>query len=186
VTVSDHAEGTLDRASGGDVNDRTEHLELPVLDSGESRVVSREALEVEALGDGGFKLLHSPAFVWGLAAGDVIDVEPAALSGFRLRSRGGNVAVVAAVREVSQKDSPAGRRLVEEIAALGGVCDGGPGRALVFTIPVRAGFDPIESVFNRFQGACEGAGWWYGNVLDRNDEPLGWWNEVEADGVKRG
>ncbi len=122
-----------------------QHLDLPVLDPGETKVVSREVLEVERLGDGGFRLLQSPAFVWGIAAAD--------------------------------KGAAPIRRLIGDVASMRGVLDGGPERMLVFTIPVKAGFARIESAFNRLQKSLEGAGWWYGNVYDRNDRPLGWWGE---------
>ncbi|MCI0585795.1 MAG: DUF4265 domain-containing protein [Planctomycetes bacterium] len=154
-----------------------QHLDLPVLDSGETEVVSREVLEVERLGDGGFRLLQSPAFVWGIAAGDVIELDPGALSGLRLRSRAGNLAVVVALPDAADKGAAPIRRLIGDVASMGGVLDGGPERMLVFTIPVKAGFARIESAFNLLQRSLEGAGWWYGNVYDRNDRPLGWWEE---------
>jgi hypothetical protein len=152
-----------------------EHLSLPVLDGNETEVVTREVLEVERLQDGGFRLLHSPAYVWGVAAGDVIDLVPTELAGFRVRSRAGNVAVVLTLKDLADKSSDLVRELMAQVNSLGGVCEGGPGRALVFTVPVSAGFGSIESTFNVFCGGLEGAAWWYGNVLDRHDRPLGWW-----------
>ncbi|MFL5576919.1 MAG: DUF4265 domain-containing protein [Gemmatimonadaceae bacterium] len=152
-----------------------EHLTLPVLDADESSVVSHEVLEVERLQDGGVRLLHSPAFVRGIAAGDVIDVLPAELAGFRVRSRAGNVAIVVALQDVADKSSDLVRRLVANVISLGGVCEGGPGRALAFTIPVTAGFGQIESAFSSLGAGGDGASWWYANVLDRDDRPLGWW-----------
>jgi hypothetical protein len=158
-----------------------EHLDLPVLDTDESTVVGREVLEVEPLLDGGFRLLHSPAFVWGIAAGDVIDLVPSELTGFRLRSRAGNVAVVAAVSEDTPENSDLVQALISAVDALGGVHEGGPGNAMVFTIPVRAGFGRIEAAFNSFTSNCAGASWWYGNVLDKHDQPLRWWDERSSD-----
>jgi hypothetical protein len=152
-----------------------EHLELPVLNSDETKVVSREILEVEPLGDGGITLLHSPAFVWGIAAGDVIDLDPAEPSGFRLRRRAGNVAIVLALNDPADKTSAVASKLIDAIVLLGGVCEGGPPRMIVFTVPVGAGFGPIEATFNAAREALNGASWWYGNVLDRHDRPLGWW-----------
>ncbi|HKB16624.1 MAG TPA: DUF4265 domain-containing protein [Planctomycetota bacterium] len=157
-----------------------EHIALPVLDPGETKVVSREVLEVERLGDGGLRLLHSPAFIWGIAAGDVIDVDPSVLAGLRLRSRAGNVAVVVALADAAHKSAPPVRKLLGDVASMGGVLDGGPERMLVFTIPAKAGFGRIESAFDLLQKGLEGATWWYGNVYDRNDRPLGWWEERES------
>jgi len=152
-----------------------EHLLLPVLDLEETKVVTKEMMEVERLEDGAFRLLHSPALISGIAGGDVIELDETALSGLRVRSRAGNVAVVVAVKDDAEKGAPAVRSLIEEVAALGGVYEGGPKRTLVFTIPVQAGFERIEAVFDAFRGTQGGAEWWYGNVLDRNDQPLGWW-----------
>ncbi|HET6204496.1 MAG TPA: hypothetical protein VFI25_17025 [Planctomycetota bacterium] len=36
---------------------------------------------------------------------------------------------------------------------------------------------PIEAVFDGFRERQNGASWWYGNVLDRKDQALGWWKE---------
>lgn len=154
-----------------------EHLSLPVLDNDETKVIGREVLEVERLQDGGFRLLHSPAYVWGIAYGDVIDLAPSELSGFRVRSRARNVAIVVVLKDLADKSSDPVQELIAHVNSLGGVCEGGPGRALVFTVPVSVGFVEIESTFNVFIASCEGASWWYGNVLDPHDQPLGWWDE---------
>ena len=159
-----------------------EHLDLPALDHDENTIVGREVLEVEPLSDGGYRLLHSPAFVWGIAGGDVIDLVPSNLAGFRVRSRAGNVAVVLALDEETPKDSRIAQHLIADVAGLSGVYEGGPGKSMVFTIPVRAGFPQIEAVFNSFTTECSGATWWFGNVFDRHDRPLGWWEERSSDG----
>jgi hypothetical protein len=153
-----------------------EHLTLPALDEAETKVATREVLEVERLPDGGFRLLHSPAYVGGIAAGDVIDLDASLLTGLRVRTRSGNLAVVAVVKDDAQKGRARVQELIAEVRALGGIYDGGPKRALVFTIPVSVGFERIEAAFDDFQKDMEGAGWYYGNVLDREGRPLGWWN----------
>ena len=66
-------------------------------------------------------------------------------------------------------------KLIDAIMLLGGACEGGPPRMLVFTVPVSAGFGPIEATFNAAREGLDGASWWYGNVLDKDDRPLGWW-----------
>ena len=70
-----------------------EHILLPVLDEARTREVTKEMLEVEPTSTG-LRLLHSPAYVDGIAGGDVIELDVAQLSGYRLVSRGGNLAVV--------------------------------------------------------------------------------------------
>lgn len=155
-----------------------EHLSLPVLDTRETNVVAHEVLEVERLTEG-FRLLHSPAFVWGIAAGDIIELDPAELAGFRVRSRAGNVAIVVALGDLDKGSAPV-QRLITEVERLGGCCEGGPGSSLVFTVPVRAGFRQLESVFDGFRNQGDGVSWWYGNVYDRHDRPLGWWAEAPS------
>ena len=151
-----------------------EHLSLPVLDAQETRVVGAETLEVERLDDGGFRLLHSPAFVWGIAAGDVIELHGDDLAGFRVRARARNVAVVLVVPDAAGRETALVQRLIEDVASFDGRCEGGPARALVFTIPAEAGLRRISTLFDRFCESLEGTSWWYGNVLDRNDQRLAW------------
>jgi hypothetical protein len=63
------------------------------------------------------------------------------------------------------------------------VYDGGPGKAMVFTIPVRAGFPQVEAAFDSLTNECSGATWWFGNVFDKHNRPLRWWEERSSDAV---
>jgi hypothetical protein len=150
------------------------HITLPVLDESETREVSRETLEVEDLPGNRLRLLHSPAFVWGIARADIIRLDAKALPGYAVLERGGNVAVVVSSTSNESKNSV---RLALEpaVAALGGLCEGGPGRALVFSIPVAAGFSAIESLFADYSAGPHVEGWWYGNVYGPGDRPKNWW-----------
>jgi hypothetical protein len=149
------------------------HILLPALDDARSRVVSSEMLEVEDV-EGGVRLLHSPAFIDGIAGGDVIVVDPSALEGFELVSRGGNLAVVV-IFPTTEIRTVAEPELARDVAALGGVCDGGPSRMLVFTVPVSSGFTATEQLFNTVPSRWPGAIWYYGNVYGADQTPLNWW-----------
>jgi hypothetical protein len=150
------------------------HITLPVLDEAETREVSREMLEVEDLPGDRVRLLHSPALVWGIARADIIRLDVDKLCGYTVVERGGNVAVVVAVAGSEEKDRT--RSLLEpRVVALGGVSEGGPDRALVFSIPVSVGFLEIEKVFAECCSGRQATGWWYGNVYGPDRQPLNWW-----------
>jgi hypothetical protein len=150
-----------------------EHLTLPVLDANETTEVSKEVVEAEPIEDGCWRLLHSPAFVWGVARGDIVRLDPVRRSGFVVVERAGNLAIVLAVP--SGEESSSRRVLEREIGALGGTCEGGPPRMLVFSIPVSAGFARVEAIFDRACARVPGASWWFGNVYGPKGEPLNWW-----------
>jgi hypothetical protein len=153
-----------------------EHVTLPAFDD-DGRLAISEMLEVEPIGQGRYRLLHSPAFVEGIAGGDIIELDHSATTGFRIVARGRNLAVIAVVETDSETFSPEASTLCEAVLRLGGTCDGGPARVLVFTVPVSAGFGPVEKAMSEFTESLAGATWWYGNVYENGDEnrPLNWW-----------
>jgi Domain of unknown function (DUF4265) len=120
-----------------------QHITLPILDETGTQVVSQEVLEVERESDGHIRLTHSPAFVSGIARGDLIALDASPLSGFSIVERGGMVAAVVSFATVDQKHG-AEPQLSADVQALGGVCEGGPGGALVFSVPASVGFPKIE------------------------------------------
>jgi hypothetical protein len=133
----------------------------------------QEPVHAEALGDGRYRLLYSPGFVQGIAAGDEFRLlnEDGA---FEVVRRSGNLAVqVFSLENVE----PIKAELSRQVASLGGTLDGGIEQGLVFTIPVSAGFPAIEAVFNNFLAEHPGLEWYYGNVYDPKDgrTPLNWW-----------
>jgi hypothetical protein len=134
---------------------------------------SVELVHAVELGEGRFRLLYSPGFVEGIAAGDefrLLDEHGA----FEVTRRSGNVAVQVFG---SEPLAPQAGGLVRRVAELGGVLDGQIERGMVFTIPVAAGFPAIESVFNEFVSSHPGTEWLFGNVYDPRDgvTPLNWW-----------
>jgi hypothetical protein len=150
------------------------HIQLPIFDDAGKRV-SAEAVEVEAADAGQYRLLHSPAFIDGIARNDIITVDSELPRGFQLLKRGGYLAIVLVLPSVGIK-SNAERTLLPRMVRVRGVCEGGPGRALVFSIPVASGFAPVEDIFKQFCGSEAGATWWFGNVYDPvSGSPLNWW-----------
>jgi hypothetical protein len=114
---------------------------------------SVEPVHAVDLGDGRFRLLYSPGFVLGIAAGDefrLLDQHGA----FEVTRRSGNVAVQIFCREPA---APLAEGLARRVAGLDGVLDGRIERGMVFTIPVAAGFQAIESVFDEFVTAHPGS-----------------------------
>lgn len=54
---------------------------------------SPEVLSVEQISDNHVRLLHSPGFVYGLAAGDEIELQPGTTTGYRVSKHAGNLCV---------------------------------------------------------------------------------------------
>ena len=139
----------------------------------------RETLEVADLGDGCVRLLHSPALVDGLAAGDVVRPSAEVPVGYDLVSRAGNLAAVVLFSTPEEKSGPRGAQLVGLAERLGGWCEGGPSQFLVLTFPLAAGFAAIESALDAFVQGGEGYDWSYGNVrAPETGEPLRWWDDL--------
>jgi hypothetical protein len=151
-----------------------EHVTLPVLDEAGTRVVSHEVLEVERETPRTVRLTHSPAFIAGVARGDLIELDANMLSGFRLLERSGMLAAVVVFSTEEQKRD-AERALDSEVQTLGGVCEGGPGFALVFSMPVRLGFPKVEAFLDDARTRFPGSEWYFGNVYGADGKPINWW-----------
>lgn len=156
------------------------HITLPALDEN-GTVVTREVLEVDRAEDDSLRLLHSPAYVHGIAAGDCIELAEDEATGFRVLSRSGMLAVVFSVREQTTEAEATCSVLDAWVVGVGGSVDGGPRRLHVYSIPVSVGFDEIERRFDIASASIAGADWWYGNVYDLSGETeLGWWHSSQA------
>jgi Domain of unknown function (DUF4265) len=131
-----------------------------------------QPVEVEAISADHYRVLHSPGFVEGIAAGDTIRITDRELGLFEVASRGGNVAVKFAAE---QPIAGVLQFISTEFELLGGRFDGAIGRAGVWTVPVAAGFNEIEGVMARAVALMPGSQWWYGNVYANDGEPLRWW-----------
>jgi hypothetical protein len=150
-----------------------EHVLLFVVDAAPG---SRQPVEVESLGDGTTRVLASPGFVEGIAAGDIIRIVDETMGSFVVVRRGGNLAVKIL------RDGPIQQvtdRALHEVERLGGTLDGSIERGAVFTIPASAGLATVEGIFNALANSFTGVVWWFGNVHDEDGKPLNSWLEEE-------
>lgn len=109
----------------------------------------------------------------GIAAGDEFQLLNED-GEFEVIRRSGNVAVQVYSRNPVEPVVQAINRLV---AAIGGVLDGKIKRAVVFTVPAKAGFPVIEETFNSIVKEHPEMEWFYSNVYDPANgvTPLNWW-----------
>ncbi|MBR9909923.1 MAG: DUF4265 domain-containing protein [Gammaproteobacteria bacterium] len=133
-----------------------------------------ERLRVIVHEDNSCELVQSPAFVKGVARGDLIKLEPGSQQ-FTLLKRSGNLSIRVFCRDDSSE-------LVDELTPalekLGGDLDIETPRMLVYSIHVSCGFQQIEKLLNSV--VSDDVAWVYGNVYDPEDgeTPLNWWQEI--------
>lgn len=133
-----------------------------------------ERLQVKVDDQGLCQLTRSPAFIKGLASGDIIKINPTH-NQFEIQTHSGNLCV----RVISKDDiRPLNEAITPELEKLGGVLDIETPRMLVYSIHVSCGFAAIEAILNRHIGAS--SIWLYGNVYDPADgtTPLNWWHDI--------
>lgn len=133
-----------------------------------------EKLSVKANDQGQLQLIKSPAFVKGLASGDLIKLDRDN-SHFEILTHSGNLCI----RVFSKADiRPLEEALTSELERLGGELDIETPRMLVYSIHVSCGFSAIEAILNRHVG--KHSAWIYGNVYDPSDgtTPLNWWLDI--------
>lgn len=134
-----------------------------------------ERLSVRQNDDDSFQLVKSPAFIKGLASGDVVKMVEETKE-FEIKQHGGNLCI-----RVYAKENLAdiGEQLTPELEKLGGELDTETERFLVYSIHVSCGFTAIEGLLNRYVTEASGL-WLYGNVYDPVDgiTPLNWWNAI--------
>lgn len=135
-----------------------------------------EKLPVLELATGELQLVKSPAFVKGLASGDVIKFLPAT-GEFEIVQHSGNLSVRIFSKNTISQIADA---LTPELEKLGGDLDIETARMLVYSIHVSCGFNTIEEIINRALGASGDSIWMYGNVYDPADgeTPLNWWQAL--------
>lgn len=118
-----------------------------------------------------YEILGSPGLATGCAAGDRVRVF--ADGRFEIVTRGGNVCVVIYPR--TPPDDSAVAPLRDAFEKLAGLVEAPEDkRFIVVTVPVSAGFPVIEAVVVEW-ASSNNAEWYYGNVYDEDDRPLGWW-----------
>ena len=135
-----------------------------------------EKLPVQIQEDDSCQLVKSPAFIKGIASGDVIKLDNNKQT-FEIVKRSGNLAIRVFSRE--NIDTLADE-LTAQIEKLGGELDFENDRLLVFSIHVSCGFAHIEQLLNEHIDEEEGQIWMYGNVYDPADgvTPLNWWQDI--------
>jgi hypothetical protein len=94
-------------------------------------------------------------------------------------TRGGNVCLQIYPRTPPDDGAVAGLR--EAFGKLAGLTETpADKRFIVVTVPVSAGFPAIEAVVVEWTSR-NNAEWYYGNVYDEDDRPIGWWeNKTHA------
>jgi hypothetical protein len=135
-----------------------------------------EKLRVRELDSGQLQLVQSPAFVKGLASGDVIRCDSPTQE-FEIVQRSGNLSL----RIFSRDDiTPFLEALTPELEKLGGELDLETPRMLVYSIHVSCGFSAIENILNQHVAQDANSSWMYGNVYDPVDgqTPLNWWQDI--------
>ena len=139
-----------------------------------------ESLEVELLdaGSNEVRLLRSPLLTRNLAAGDKLRVVNPAGAEYELIERSGNLSIRVLRRHEIEALEQA---LTPKIEKLGGSLDFSNPRALVYTIHVSIGFNPIETLLKRVCEDFDEAVWNYGNVYDPEDgtTPMEWWLDLD-------
>lgn len=135
-----------------------------------------EKMHVRELDNGHMQLVKSPAFIKGLASGDVIRCDVPNQE-FDIVQRSGNLSVRVFSRD---EIAPIADALTPEIEKLGGDLDVETPRMLVYSIHVSCGFSVIEELLNQSVGEDTRSAWMYGNVYDPVDgqTPLNWWQEI--------
>src|SRR5690554_5799404 len=135
-----------------------------------------EKLAARALDSGKLQLVRSPAFVKGVASGDLLSRDPDTKE-VTLLQRSGNVSL----RVFSRGHIGAiAEQLTPALEQLGGELDLHNERMLVYSIHVSCGFTTIERLLDEAIGAKPDSGWMYGNVYDPTDgtTPLNWWQSL--------
>ncbi len=134
-----------------------------------------ERLSVKQQEDDSFQLVKSPAFIRGIASGDIVKMLPDTKE-FEIKQHSGNLCIRVYARQGIEAVS---EQLTPELEKLGGELDTETPRFLVYSIHVSCGFKEIESLLNQHISG-EDQMWIYGNVYDPKDgvTPLNWWLDI--------
>lgn len=158
-----------------DIEDASTSIHLLAGQRPDGQLIYEEVF-AKNLGDSCYQLTTSPVFARGAAKNDVIRMMPAGR--FEVEQYHGNLCV----RVLARADIDVIRqRLDAPLNVLGAELDYQNERTLVYSVPVKAGFEKIEAVLNQaIQGVD--AVWLYANVYDPLDgeTPLNWWHDFLA------
>jgi hypothetical protein len=130
-----------------------------------------EMLPASPAGPQEYDILGSPVLTTGFAAGDRLRVADDGT--FEVVHRGGNLCLV--LFPASPPETTDFLRLTTAFEGLGGLAEMPPdGRFVVITVPLAAGFGPVEKALTTWIDDRD-CPWGYGNVFDDDDQPLDWW-----------
>ncbi|MYR83396.1 DUF4265 domain-containing protein [Streptomyces sp. SID685] len=153
----------------GDSTRTSEFIGLPLQVESQDGATADEVVATGRLTDTRYRVLLSPGFYRGIAAGDEIEYDKISKSA-RVVTRGGNIAI-----QLFHEGIPG--EVINSFKAMsvriGGRVDGELDSLVVLTFPAKIGFPAIESLMATLPE--RGVEWEYGNVYDQDGEPIGWW-----------
>jgi hypothetical protein len=125
-----------------------------------------------------YRVISIPAFIYDLAAKDIVRIIEPATGKFELIDRGGQVTIRAFID--GTLDRPDVHSLLSSIEQVGGMHEIGkndtvPGGAslLLLSFDAKIGFPKMENILSAIEGPD--VRWEYANVYDTNGRPLNWW-----------
>jgi hypothetical protein len=126
-----------------------------------------------------FVVQSIPAFVYGVAYGDSVQVNEEVSGDFQVIRNSGQVTVRVFVKGDLEK--PEIRSLIDDVCALGGLYEVGkiatdPNQKslLLISLHISIGLSEIAKLLSSVKAT--GGQWEYGNIYDENGDQLGWWN----------
>lgn len=128
-----------------------------------------EPVHVDPVAGNRFRVLYSPVFAYGMAAGDELEVDEEGR--YNVVARAGNLSVRLLCANGVADIEPS---LTEQIVRIGGRLDGQVRAGLAYTIPLSAGRDVIGQLFSKAKQENPGALWEYGNVYDEDGNLMEW------------
>lgn len=160
-----------------------ETLQIPLIagynDDNEPIAEKVQVTQVEGV-QNEFRLVLSPVFVRGVAAGDRIRYPADSPSGYELLEHSGNLSIRVFSKhdftEVHQAVTPA-------LELIDGKLDVQSPGVLVYSIHVSIGFKRIEDTLTQALAKFPNSIWYYGNVYDPDDgtTPLNWWLDLSEE-----
>lgn len=139
--------------------------------------VKKEFILAERIDSRHFIIRNIPAFVYGSAYGDEIELVGDA-GEFRVYKRSGHITIRAFVPGVL--NSVEVDQIINAVTDVGGLHEIGKNARsnddsslLLLSIPVSVGFPKIEVFMHSLEAI--GAKWEYGNVYSDDGAPLNWW-----------
>jgi hypothetical protein len=155
----------------------SDYLRIP-LQIDHSRA-QREVILAERPSEHGPYIVRSiPAFIYGIAFGDTIEVLDETAGTFRVLRRDGNVSIRVFID--GDLENSTVRTIIDEVLRLGGQYEIGRSASdqtkqslLLLSIPISSGFQRIERILDA--AVQRGWQWEYGNIYDEDGRQIGWW-----------